>query len=648
MYYKIKDNVLWRNEKNSFMILHPVSKKLMIFWKDISDFVSKWWIIDGFKLKDNVSIKYLIKESIVADYLIDFDINNHIFWSDNFVSAPLNVTIQITNRCNLQCGHCHKVDKWCVNIDKDRLITLIDELHEMKVFNINISWWEPLMYEWLSDVIKYIVSKWMKITMSTNLVLWDENMANTMHQLWVRQLHVSLDSSDETYHDHMRWHKGAYLTTIKNLAIIKKAGLTFTLVTTLVNQSIDDYSKIIDLSYKLWASWHKTNILVPQWQWKSIETWYYKDLNLFKSYIRVFLQKKKKYDKKMSVIWESMFMISIWENMDNKPDILKLWCPAGVLTCAITEKWNLLACPFYTELSMWNIYDDSFKDLWTKSVLLWKIRVCKENDGSWCQARAYWISKSIENNDPYIHKNVYDANNHDFYNNSAENRNDFISVVWHWIKIEWEKWNKEFYWLIHNYLMSSDLTLEIWTWTWIVPKTLGCLWKKIISIDFSDNMLKLAKENCSMYDNVLFMKEDIHALTFRDGNFDLIIKRLAPDDLWEIFRVLKFGWNFINFTNWERDWMELKELFWFPFHQSVSDYKSQLVKQWFEMIYEDEFEFKEIYNDFDILIKMLHIAPIIPDFLDREAYYIDKIKTEFDDTNCFVLTRHKYLVNAKK
>ncbi|HBB04798.1 TPA: hypothetical protein DCZ39_08160 [Patescibacteria group bacterium] len=66
------------------------------------------------------------------------------------------------------------------------------------------------------------------------------------------------------------------------------------------------------------------------------------------------------------------------------------------------------------------------------------------------------------------------------------------------------------------------------------------------------------------------------------------------------------------------------------------------------MIYEDEFEFKEIYNDFDILIKMLHIAPIIPDFLDREAYYIDKIKTEFDDTNCFVLTRHKYLVNAKK
>ncbi|HBB04799.1 TPA: hypothetical protein DCZ39_08165 [Patescibacteria group bacterium] len=44
-------------------------------------------------------------------------------------------------------------------------------------------------------------------------------------------------------------------------------------------------------------------------------------------------------------------------------------------------------------------------------------------------------------------------------------------------------------------------------------------------------MLKLAKENCSMYDNVLFMKEDIHALTFRDGNFDLIIKRLAPDDL---------------------------------------------------------------------------------------------------------------------
>jgi len=41
MSYKLKDNILWRNEMDSFMLLHPESKKLLIFPKYISDNISE-------------------------------------------------------------------------------------------------------------------------------------------------------------------------------------------------------------------------------------------------------------------------------------------------------------------------------------------------------------------------------------------------------------------------------------------------------------------------------------------------------------------------------------------------------------------------------------------------------------------------------
>lgn len=647
MYYKIKENILWRNEKNSFMVLHPISKKLMIFWKQISDFISKTGIIDWDKINNKKLLNNLVNDFIIEK--IDNKIpDDQIFWSDQYITAPLNITIQITNRCNLQCLHCHRVDKWLIDFDKEKFMNLVDELYEMKVFNINISWWEPLLYKWLFDIIKYIQKKWMKVTMSTNLLLWNEVIANKMYKLWIRQLHVSLDSADEKYHNYIRWYEKAYSTTLKNLEIIKKAGIEFTLVTTLVDQTIEDYWNVIDLAYSLWASSHKTNLLVPQWQWSDLKVRYYRDKDLLKKYISVFFEKKESYTKRMTVMAETMFSISMGENLNNKPGIFKVWCPAWVLTWAITEKWEVLACPFYSELVVGNIYEGSFKNIWQNSKLLWKIRNAKWNIHSWCQARAYWKNKIIEENDSYEYENLYNANDYNFYHKSAENRNIFIRKIWHWIVIEWEKWNKEFYWLIHNYLLKSDLTLEIWTWNWIVPQTLGNLWKKMISIDFSDNMLKIAKENCSIYANVLFKKENVHNLSFKDNMFDLIIKRLAPDNFDQIYRILKSWWNFINFTNWENDWKELKEIFNLPYHESVEEYRSKLNKSWYNIIYEQEFEFKEIYTDFDILVHMLTIAPIIPDFMDRQDYYIQKIKKEFDKNNKFILTRHKYLTNARK
>lgn len=200
MNFKINERVLWRNERNSLMLLHPVSKRLLIYGKGISDAVSKNGIVRTEDLPNFSDA--LLRDGIVLPY--EGSLENESFGSDPEISAPLNVTIQVTNRCNLKCAHCHRVDKGQIDIHYERLTQIIDELAEMRVFNVNVSGGEPLMYDRIFDVVAYVASKGMKVTMSTNLMLWNAGIAKRFFDMGLRQLHISLDSADENQHNKIR------------------------------------------------------------------------------------------------------------------------------------------------------------------------------------------------------------------------------------------------------------------------------------------------------------------------------------------------------------------------------------------------------------------------------------------------------------
>lgn len=398
------------------MLLHPENKKLLIFPKYISDNISINWIIREKKETENF-IKFLNSENLLDN--IDILNSNEIFWSWE-LTAPLNVTLQITDKCNLKCIHCHRKDKWVIDLSLSKVKLLIDELVEMKVFNINVSWWEALMHPDVYSIFEYGFWKWLKMTMSTNWILLTDNNVKKLYDLWLRQVHISLDSYLDNKHDLIRWVKNSFFKTITNLNILKKYWINFTLVTTLVNQDFDEYKKIIDLAYTLWASAHKTNLLIPQGQGSNLQVNYYNDSKILDKYIKIFKLQREKFSGKMNVIWESMFLISSWENIvskdDKKPDILKIWCPAWFTTSAITELWEVLPCPFFSELEVWNINNDTFKNIWNNSNSLNKIRrrweikwcwKCNFKDSCWwCRARVFWIEWVLNNEDKYCFKNI--------------------------------------------------------------------------------------------------------------------------------------------------------------------------------------------------------------------------------------------------
>jgi len=102
--YSFKDLVNWRKEGNTLFFLEPRSGRLLIYNKAISRSVSSEGIIRPGK--DNKDFMTLL----VKNKLVDQVDKNYQPQKKQYVSAapaPLNVTIQITNCCNLRCRHCH-------------------------------------------------------------------------------------------------------------------------------------------------------------------------------------------------------------------------------------------------------------------------------------------------------------------------------------------------------------------------------------------------------------------------------------------------------------------------------------------------------------------------------------------------------------
>lgn len=417
-FYKLKKSIRWRGEGKLLLFFHPQEKRLLIFNKEVARNVS----VNGtIELNDGSSnfVNFLKKINAVNKISKPTNVKIDTKSLKN-ISAPLNVTIQITNRCNLNCIHCHNnKQELCKTLPIAKYKMLIKELAELKVFNVNISGGEPLLVDDIANIIKHAVNNGMSCTMSTNLTLLNEKMAIKLAKAGLKKIHISLDSFDPLAHDRIRGVDKSFERMKKNLRFLKENNIQYTMVTTLVDQSPNHYAKTIDLAYQLGASAHKTNTVVPQGKSKLLEIGYNGSGRYgIKEYIEVWKNKKSQYLGKMGILAETMFSIQIGEEMitdDNVPEILRVGCPAGILTCAINESGDVTPCSFFTGLAMGNIFKNKFVNIWNNnSMRIFRkrnnIAVCgscqyRDNCGG-CRARSYGQTGSMNREDPYCFMNI--------------------------------------------------------------------------------------------------------------------------------------------------------------------------------------------------------------------------------------------------
>jgi 12,18-didecarboxysiroheme deacetylase len=137
------------------------------------------------------------------------------------------VVWNITRKCNLKCVHCYAQAK-----DKDfenELSTkegknLLDDLAQFGVPVVLFSGGEPTIRKDLPELAAYAVEKGMRAVISTNGTLISQKMAQTLKEIGLSYVGISLDGMEEI-NDRFRGVKGAYKGALEGIENCKEAGI---------------------------------------------------------------------------------------------------------------------------------------------------------------------------------------------------------------------------------------------------------------------------------------------------------------------------------------------------------------------------------------------------------------------------------------
>jgi Fe-coproporphyrin III synthase len=159
------------------------------------------------------------------------------------------VVWNMTQQCNLKCVHCYaqaKMTQQANELSTDEGKKLIDDLSSMGAPVMLFSGGEPLMRKDLAELAAYAVQKGMRAVISTNGTLIDSKTAQTLKEIGLSYVGISLDGMREI-NDQFRGMTGAFDAALKGIENCQKAGIKVGLRFTINKFNVNEIPALFDL-----------------------------------------------------------------------------------------------------------------------------------------------------------------------------------------------------------------------------------------------------------------------------------------------------------------------------------------------------------------------------------------------------------------
>lgn len=340
------------------------------------------------------------------------------------------VVWNITNKCNYKCSHCYSNSHYCN--DKNELSfmeieKIIDDLKEMKVPVVLLSGGEPLMREDILDIIQAIKDRGMRVSLSTNGSLIDENVALKLKNLGISYVGVSIDGVKET-NDRFRGINGAFESSLRAIENCHKAGVKVGLRFTLQKHNYTEVPQILKLMEEVNVNRICFYHLVPSGRGKNIaqSMLSHSETRETLDYLYDYCSEStlKKEDKEILTVTNHadgpyIYLKMKKEDPKRAEDILELLMRnqgnrSGVAIANIDWEGNVYPDQFSRFIKLGNLKNQSFADVWAgENEMLQKLRNRKKYLNERCKqcrwinicngnlrARAYNIYDDIWADDP--------------------------------------------------------------------------------------------------------------------------------------------------------------------------------------------------------------------------------------------------------
>ncbi|MDA3800211.1 MAG: radical SAM protein [Kiritimatiellae bacterium] len=172
-------------------------------------------------------------------------------------NIPIYGSFEITHRCCFDCVHCFlgpvKATQEIIDneLSTDEIFKIIDDIVDAGCLKFLITGGEPLLRPDFKDVYVYAKKKGLILTLFTNGMLIDEDMADFLKEWPPDTIEISLyGACDETYKK-VTGVDGAYTKIVDTLKLLKERNLHVNLKTVIMTINSDEYFQLMELSKNL-------------------------------------------------------------------------------------------------------------------------------------------------------------------------------------------------------------------------------------------------------------------------------------------------------------------------------------------------------------------------------------------------------------
>ena len=306
------------------------------------------------------------------------------------LSAPISISLGITNKCNLNCRHCLASNTRLIkDLDTPELLNIINQIKELKILSVAVFGGEPLMREDFFTILDALSKLKIDISLNTNGTLITRETAQRLSEYPIRTYTVSLDGSCSEVHDPFRG-KGSFKKTIegiKNL-IDKKCNVLMSSIVTHFNHK--DVENIALLGKQIRVDKVRFNDV----QYVGNAACYHESLVMTPSEKFELLNTVKKLKDRFNgfVIGSVTQIYDIMNEISGKPKEtfpLKIYsCGAATRKCAIRPDGHVTPCEVLWEESAGDLKKESLYNIWHNSSIMKAFRetmIIQESEALECK-----------------------------------------------------------------------------------------------------------------------------------------------------------------------------------------------------------------------------------------------------------------------
>jgi [mycofactocin precursor peptide]-tyrosine decarboxylase / 3-amino-5-[(4-hydroxyphenyl)methyl]-4,4-dimethylpyrrolidin-2-one synthase len=290
------------------------------------------------------------------------------------LDAPICLTWELTYACNLECVHCLSSSG---RSDPRELTTaeakaVLDELHDLQVFYINIGGGEPMIRRDFFELVEYSIGKGIGVKFSTNGAFIDADKARRLAAMDYLDVQISLDGTDAATNDAVRG-EGSYATAIRAMDHLRDAGFVerngpFKISVVVTRHNVDQLDEFKALADAYGAQLRITRLRPSG---RGADSWH--DLHPTNAQQRQIYEWLLTHGETV-LTGDSFFHLNALGD-ENLPG-LNL-CGAGRVVCLIDPIGDVYACPFviHDEFKAGSVRDaGGFSAVWKQSELFTELR----------------------------------------------------------------------------------------------------------------------------------------------------------------------------------------------------------------------------------------------------------------------------------